>query len=268
MAGSQRGGPGSKAERVGEKLVPKLRGIGFELAAQLATKDTYHVLLGSRSSGKGESAVQELLSRKLPGSMELVQIDATDDESIERAAVAVQRKHGKLDILVNNAEIENPSSPQRYQVREAFNTNATGPAVVTEAFAPLLKKSAAWPRIVNISHGAGSINRISDTSSPVPEIRQAQYQASKAALNMATACQWVEYRPFGIQVFAYDLGVTQPSIGPQNGALNGAKSAVDAVMPLIDILEGRRDAEAGKLLHSMGSFHWWQVSCINTRLED
>ena len=39
----------------------------------------------------------------------------------------------------------------------AFLTNATGPAIVVEAFAPLLAKSNKTPRIVNVSTGAGSI---------------------------------------------------------------------------------------------------------------
>jgi NAD(P)-dependent dehydrogenase (short-subunit alcohol dehydrogenase family) len=51
----------------------------------------------------------------------------------------------------------------------AFQTNATGPAVVVEAFVPLLKKSRDMgntPRIVNVTSGAGSIGLRSDRSNP------------------------------------------------------------------------------------------------------
>ena len=218
-------------------------------------KGSYHVLMGSRSLEKGNAAVKELQSRNLPGTVEMVLIDVTNDDTIERAATTVQRDHGKLDILVNNAGIGAATPPLRQQMREAFDTNATGPAVVTNAFAPLLKLSAS-PRIINISSGGGSINRRLDASSPSYKMQEIQYRASKAALNMITACQWVEFGPAGIKVFAYNPGFTQSNLGPQNKAENGAKPALEAVMPLIDVLEGRRDDEAGKLLHNTGVHPW------------
>jgi len=230
-------------------------GIGFELAAQLMAKGSYHVLMGSRSRERGDAAVKELQSRNLPGSVEMIHMDVTNDDTIERAATTVQRDHGKLDILVNNAGIGSLTPPLRHQMREAFDTNATGPAVVTIAFAPLLQKSSASPKIVNISSGIGSINRRLEPSSPTYKVQQVQYRASKAALNMVTACQWVEYGP-RIKVFAYDPGFTQSNLGPHNKAENGAKPASEAVMPLIDVLEGRRDDEAGKFLHNTGVYPW------------
>lgn len=70
-------------------------GLGFELAAQLITDATKYVLLGSRSAEKGEAAVTELQSRKQPGTIELVQIDVSNQASIEAAAKSVESKHGK-----------------------------------------------------------------------------------------------------------------------------------------------------------------------------
>lgn len=233
-------------------------GIGFELAAQLMAKGSYHVLLGSRSSEKGNVALKELQSRNLSGSAEMLLIDVTKDDTIESAATTVQRNHGRLDMLVNNAAISAMSPPLRQQMRDAFDTNAIGPAIVTEAFAALLKKSTALPppRIVNVSSGAGSITRRLDTSSPMYKVQQMQYRASKAALHMVTACQFAEYGDAGIKVFAYDPGFTQSNLGPHNKAENGAKPASEAVMPLIDVLEGKRDDEAGKLLHNTGVYPW------------
>ena len=219
------------------------------------TKGTYHVLVGSRSPEKGTAALQELRGRNLPGTAEMIPLDVTSDDTIERAASAVQHAHGKLDMLVNNAGVGALPPPLRQQMRDAFDTNATGPAIVGNAFAPLLQKSTASPRIVNISSGMGSINRRLDASSPVYKVQQVQYRASKAALSMVTACQWVDYGP-AIKVFAYDPGFTQSSLGPHNTAENGAKPAAEAVMPLIDVLEGRRDDDVGKLLHNTGVYPW------------
>lgn len=219
-------------------------------------KGSYHVLVGSRSLERGNAAVKELQSRDMPGSVEMVPIDVTNDDTIERAATTVERDHGKLEIPVNNAGIGSLTPPLRHQMREAFDTNATGPAIVTSTFAPLLQKSSASPRIVDISSGMGSINRRLDPSSPVYKVQQIQYRASKAALNMVTACQWVENGPAGIKIFAYDPGFTQSNLSPHNKAENGAKPASEADMPLIDVLEGRRDDEPGKLLHNIGVYPW------------
>ncbi len=219
-------------------------------------KGSYHVLMGSRSPEKGNAALKELQSRNLAGSVEMIQLDVTDDDTIERAAATVQRNHGKLDMLVNNAAVAAMTPPLRQQMRVAFDTNATGPAVVTSLFAPLLQKSTASPRIVNISSGVGSINRRLNPDSPTYKLQGVQYRASKTALSMVTACQWVEYEPLGIKVFAYDPGFTQSNLGPHNKAENGAKPASEAVMPLIDVLEGKRDHETGKFLHNTGVYPW------------
>ncbi|KAF2196415.1 NAD(P)-binding protein [Delitschia confertaspora ATCC 74209] len=231
-------------------------GIGFELAHQLLKKGSYHILLGSRSLTKGTAAVQSLQSRNLPGTVEVVELDVTNDSTISEAAASVQKKYGKLDILVNNAGVALPPGTLREQMRTCFDTNATGPAVLTSAFAPLLQNSTLeHPRIVNISSGIGSLNRCLDPTSPTYKIQAIQYRASKAALSMVTACQWVEYGP-KIKVFAYDPGFTQSNLGPHNKAENGARSPEESVMPLVEVLEGKRDVEAGSFLYNTGIWPW------------
>ncbi|KAL5356054.1 putative short-chain dehydrogenase [Aspergillus floccosus] len=233
-------------------------GIGFELAAQLLAKGTYHVFLGARNPEKGLAAMATLRERNLPGSVEMLHLDVTKDATIEAAARSVEKSHGHLDILVNNAAVSAMTLPSlREQMRVAFDTNATGPAVVTSIFGPLLQKStAASRRIINVTSGAGSIERRLDPSSPIYKVQQVQYRASKTALNMVSACQLVEYEPFGFKVFLYDPGFTQSNLGPHNTEANGARAVADSVRPLMDVLEGNRDHETGRLLHNTGSFPW------------
>ncbi|KAL5041057.1 hypothetical protein BDW71DRAFT_201667 [Aspergillus fruticulosus] len=237
-------------------------GIGFELAAQLLAKGDYQVLLGARSPEKGLAAVESLRARNLPGtgSVEVLHLDVTDDTTIRAAAQGVQEAYGRLDILVNNAAVGAMMNPPRLreQMRIAFDTNATGPAVVTSVFGPLLLQSTAGAarRIINITSGAGSIARRLDPSSPIYNMQQVQYRASKAALHMVTACQTVEYEPQGVKVFLYDPGFTQSNLGPHNTAENGARAASDSVRPLMDVLEGKRDHESGCILHNEGVYPW------------
>ncbi|KAF2465447.1 NAD(P)-binding protein [Lindgomyces ingoldianus] len=231
-------------------------GIGFELAVQLLSDASKYVLLGSRSLAKGQAAVKDLQSRKLPGTVELIQVDVSSEDSVVTAAKEVESRHGRLDALVNNAAIGTPPGSLAQQLDQSFRTNATGPAIMVEAFAPLLKKSTGTPRIVNVTSGAGSIATRLDSTSPFYDMGLVRYRASKAALNMITACQSVDYGPLGWKVFAFCPGFTVSNLSEQNTAANGAKPTSEGAAPIVDILNGKRDGEHGGYLHVDGQHPW------------
>ncbi|KAI4945381.1 hypothetical protein J4E86_009268 [Alternaria arbusti] len=161
-------------------------GIGFSLATQLLENAKYLVLLGSRSAEKGEAAVKQLQGKGLPGKVESLQIDVSDETSILKAKDVVEEKYGRIDALVNNAAItgEAPASASlATRMTSAFLTNATGPAVIVETFAPLLAKSAEMgktPRILNVSSGAGSIGLRSDRTNPHQAMKNFEIGAEHA----------------------------------------------------------------------------------------
>lgn len=248
-------------------------GIGFEIAHQLLAKGTYHVLLASRSTSKGNAALEDLRSRNLPGSIELVQLDVQNDDHISAVARSITEKHGKLDILVNNAAVALPqATTERERFRIAFDVNATGPYLTTKALIPLLRKSAN-PRIVNVSSGAGSIGRRLTPESPMYKIQALEYRASKTAFNMITACLHVEHG-LGIEqtdgekldkvetegktmkVFCYDPGFTVSNLSAHNKKEYGARDAKDTVSSIMEVIEGQRDDEAGNFIHNSGSYPW------------
>lgn len=213
--------------------------------------------MGARSTEKGRAALEELNSRNLPGTVEMLLLDITKDDTIENAATKVGHDYGRLDVLVNNAAVAPMSEGNlRDQMRLSFDTNATGPLIMTCAFASLLKESKASPRIINITSGAGSIACRLNKDSPTYKLQGYQYRASKAALNMITACQFVEYGTAGVKVFLYDPGFTQSNLGPHNTVENGARHPSESVKPLMDVIEGKRDHEVGLLLHNTGVYSW------------
>ncbi|KAF2127325.1 NAD(P)-binding protein [Dothidotthia symphoricarpi CBS 119687] len=240
-------------------------GIGFEIAHQFLARGTYHVLLGSRSLQKGTTALQDLQSRKLPGSIELLTLDIQSDDHIAQATTSITQNHGKLDILINNAGIAIPSGTEREQMQIAFDTNATGPYLLTQALIPLLRKSSN-PRVINISSGAGSIGRRLFPESPMYKIQAVQYRASKTALNMITTCQYVEYgldfqapeeaKGKRIKVWAYDPGFTVSNLGSHNKKEFGARSAEETVVSIMDVVDGKRDDEQGQFIHNTGGYPW------------
>ena len=70
-------------------------GLGYALTAALLADAGKHVLMGCRSTEKGQKAVDELSKLNLPGSMELLDIDVSSECSISKAAEAVTEKHGR-----------------------------------------------------------------------------------------------------------------------------------------------------------------------------
>ena len=144
------------------------KGIGFEVARILA-KEGFHVFLGARNLESGKSAAGELIAEGLDSVM-AVQLDVTDQNSIDTAKAAITKKTGVLDVLVNNAGISGgpPNSALEVttdQFKEVFATNVFGVAAVTQAFIGLLKNSAQ-PRIVNVTSAMGSLTMATDPANP------------------------------------------------------------------------------------------------------
>jgi len=78
------------------------KGLGFETARQLAQQGI-KVLLGARDEKRGKEAESKLKQEGLD--VEFVLIDLNDAETHKAAATYIDKKFGKLDILVNNAAI-------------------------------------------------------------------------------------------------------------------------------------------------------------------
>jgi NAD(P)-dependent dehydrogenase (short-subunit alcohol dehydrogenase family) len=94
---------------------------------------------------KGNKTLDDLHSShasSLKGSISVPQIDVTDQKSIFAAKEEVETKFGRLDVLINNAGIivTRPTDTLT-KLRETFETNVFGPAIVTEGFESLLKKT-------------------------------------------------------------------------------------------------------------------------------
>ena len=76
------------------------KGIGKEIARQLSTEGVL-VLIAARDPEHGNTTVADLQTHGLP--VEFVQLDVTSQSSVDHVAAEVERRYGRIDILVNNA---------------------------------------------------------------------------------------------------------------------------------------------------------------------
>lgn len=155
------------------------RGIGFEIAKELAQKGL-KVILTARNESKGKNAAQELKNQELD--VVFHQLDVNDGNSIQNLANYLDRELGKLDVLVNNAGISIDDGKTTVDVevdtvRRTMETNFYGPLRVSQALLPLLRKSEDG-RIINISSTLGALHN--------PFSGMPSYSISKTALNALT----------------------------------------------------------------------------------
>jgi NAD(P)-dependent dehydrogenase (short-subunit alcohol dehydrogenase family) len=206
------------------------KGIGKEICRQLAAKDVL-VLMGSRDLDRGENAVADFQARGLR--VELIQLDVTSQSSVDRAAAEIERRHGRLDILINNAGIAMdwyPASELSVEtLQQTFDTNVFGVFRVTKAMIRLLKKSSHG-RIVNISSSLGSLTRHTDPNYGVGvQNMLLAYCSSKTALNMITVQFAQHLKDTGIKVNAANPGYTATDMNQHRGPRTVEQAAATPV---------------------------------------
>lgn len=131
------------------------RGIGFGIAERLA-REGAAVTLADIKFKTAQDAAQRLTVAGLDAAA--VEVDIGDDDSVRALASAVDSRHGRCDILVNNAAIQDLSpidelTMARYQ--SVTRVNQDGAIRVSLAFIPLLRKGGANRRILNIASMLG-----------------------------------------------------------------------------------------------------------------
>jgi NAD(P)-dependent dehydrogenase (short-subunit alcohol dehydrogenase family) len=159
--------------------------------------------------------------RELRG-VEQIRIDVTDPESVAAAAEEVTRlQDGQgLHAVINNAGIiiQGPLElVPADDMRRQFATNVLGPAEVTRAFAPLLRKGRG--RLINIS--APTAKLAMPFASPI--------SASKAALDALSDAARIELGAQGIAVVTVIPGAIETPIFVKAGV--AAESALAVADP-------------------------------------
>jgi 3-oxoacyl-[acyl-carrier protein] reductase len=150
------------------------RGIGAAIVKRLA-QDGLHVVALARSVDKLQQVVDEVKSAG--GSAEPVACDIADPKALAEAVEGVIERHGRLDVLVNNAGITKDGLILRMEDADfdaVIDTNLKSAFVAIRAAARSMirLKGGVGGRIVNI----GSVSGVAGNAG------QANYAASKAGL--------------------------------------------------------------------------------------
>ena len=203
------------------------RGIGFEIAKQLAMKKI-EVILTSRDSANGEAAVRKI-ARDGVKKVVAMKLDVSNQVRVDNLLDKVEKTFGRLDILVNNAAIlidkDNvvASNADSETVKATLETNLIGAWRMCKAFIPLMKKNS-FGRIVNVSSGAGEFEYMATSGGYWPA-----YSVSKASLNALTVMLASELKGTNILVNAVCPGWVRTDMGGSNATRSVEEGAATPV---------------------------------------
>ena len=221
------------------------KGIGYEVCRQLAQAG-HRVILSARSAERGEAAVAKLKKEGLQ--VEFLPLDLSDESSIAAAGQALTKRLTALHVLINNAAVLQTWMGSILDVtgrelRETFETNVTGPILLTQALLPLLE--AGKPaRVINVSSLLGSVAQMEDG--------WPAYGVSKAALNAATRKFAAALKSRGISVNAASPGWVKTDMGTADAPLSVEQGGHNIARLVTDFPAGTTN----KFLQEHGEHPW------------
>lgn len=163
-------------------------GIGLATAKLLAIRGAT-VVICARRPEKLEEARAEIAQ---VGSVEAHVMDVTDEAGFTSLIEDVATRHGRLDMMVNNAMSVHYAAITKLTTehwRKDFAVNAEAAFVGTRTAMKIM-----------MAAGKGSIVNVSSTTGIRAAPYMASYSASKAALTHFTACAAMEGAPANVRV--------------------------------------------------------------------
>jgi NADP-dependent 3-hydroxy acid dehydrogenase YdfG len=179
------------------------------------------VLITGCSSGIGEATARRLAShgwsvyasaRRLESIQQLssagcklLQLDVTDEQSMRTAVETIEREHGAVGVLVNNAGYSQGGPIEQVPmeaVRRQFETNVFGVIALTQLVLPAMRKQR-WGKLVNVGSMGGRLTLPGG----------GLYHATKYSLEAISDALRFEVRGFGVDVVLVEPGLITTEFG-------------------------------------------------------
>lgn len=173
------------------------QGIGLAIAGRLAGEGAVTVIADVKRA-EAEAAARRIIEQG--GVASAIAVDIGDDASVADLAAEIDRRHGKCEILVNNAAIASDGfgietlTMARYH--RVIRINQDGAVRMSASFVPLLRKAGEGRRILNIASLMGLRGWPNSIS----------YSTAKGAIVNFTRALAADLAPHGIMVNALAPG--------------------------------------------------------------
>ena len=221
------------------------RGIGKQISLDLAAAGAT-VVLSARTLASLDEVKAQIESAG--GHCDCLSLDVTRDETVTSAIDACVSRHGRIDLLVNNAGIGAGSHyPWDLPVDDwwsVFQVNVRGVYVCTQAVMRQMAQQRSG-RIIDVGSLVGA--------NPNPQT--SPYAASKAALFRWNSCLAEAAKEFGVSVFIISPGLVATDMTdlPQFADIPD-----DQWVPIeksgalvVALASGEADALSGRFIHAL-----------------
>ena len=226
------------------------RGLGLEMVRHLSQRENVTIFATCRKPV--EADVLNTIAEEHPNKVMVVQLDVTNQDSIDASVEVVKEHTDGLDVLINNAAINPPRRYQSFETLDAegftfmLQVNTVAPLMIVKAYADLLK-AGMNTKIVNISSQLGSLTTVSSGNFGYG------YTTSKAGLNMVTRCLAGDLGPEGIICVMLHPGWVQTDMGGANANLTPDES----ITGVLNVIDGLTPQDNGMFYRWDGSVHPW-----------
>lgn len=149
------------------------------------------------AAARATASLDELVAAH-PDQVDPVQLDVTDGERIAEVVEDVVRRHGRIDVLVNNAGRTHVGAVEETtdaDLRSLFEVHLFGPAALVRAVLPHMRE-----------RGSGAIVQLSSIGGQLSYAGFGAYSATKMALEGLSEALAEEVAPFGIKVLIVEPG--------------------------------------------------------------
>ncbi len=187
-------------------------GIGPRTALAFARRGD-RVYATMRRAERGRQLVDLVAGEGLD--VRVLELDVTEDLSVQQAVQDVLDAEGRIDVVVNNAGLLHIGSVELLSdeaMRETFETNVFGPVRVLKAVLPAMRAAGSGV-VVNVSSAAGRVPAFASFWS---------YMASKHSLSVLSDSLAMELEPFGIRVISIEPGFVRTPIIEKASRPSGA----------------------------------------------
>jgi len=220
-------------------------GIGLATAERFLEEGA-RVVIADLSRESGEKAVVAL-EAKGRGRLEAVACDVSRPDGVARLVEGVAAKHGRIDILFNNAGMFVPNELHDVGVEEwdeILRVNLTSVYLVSKHVLPHM-----------LARGKGAIVNNSSVAGLVGDVKSAAYCATKGAVAQLTRAMALDYARRGIRVNAICCGeIETPLFVREAGQLgltvDEFRARLDEAHPIGRIGRPREAADAVVFLAS------------------
>lgn len=166
-------------------------GIGKETALLFA-KEGARIIVVDINESSGNQTVKEI--EQIQGDSIFINVDVTDENSVNQMVTEIKNHYQTLDILFNNAGISGIGKLHELDLqswKKVFEVNVTGVFLVSRAVLPFM-----------MGNKGGSIINMSSCIAEIGLANRAPYAASKGAILSLTKSMQVDYAPYHIRVNA------------------------------------------------------------------